>query len=92
MRWYGEGAEGAEGVEGACVPDDDTLILCVDQHVSVHVVGQGVDVGRVLILGLWARDTKCRHSSVTIVSAKATPSQDLYCKTRENMFPDCGYL
>jgi hypothetical protein len=33
-------------------PDDDTLVLPVDHHVSVHVVCQGVDVRRVLILGL----------------------------------------
>ena len=33
-------------------PDDDTLILSVDHHVSVHVISQGVDVGGVLILGL----------------------------------------
>lgn len=34
-------------------PDDDTLVLVVYHHVSVHVVGQSVDVGWVLILGLW---------------------------------------
>lgn len=33
-------------------PYDDTLILPVDHHVSVHVVSQGVDVRWVLILGL----------------------------------------
>ena len=33
-------------------PDDDTLVLGVDHHVAVHVVRQGIDVGRVLILGL----------------------------------------
>ena len=33
-------------------PDDDTLILSVDHHVSVHVISQGVDVVGVLILGL----------------------------------------
>lgn len=36
-----------------CVlPDDHTLVLTVDHHVSVHVVSQSVDVGRVLVLGL----------------------------------------
>lgn len=35
-------------------PDDDTLVLVVYHHVSVHVVGQSVDVGWVLILGLWS--------------------------------------
>lgn len=34
------------------VPDDDTLVLPVDQHVPVHVVSQGVDVGGIFILGL----------------------------------------
>lgn len=33
-------------------PDDDTLVLTVDHHVTVHVVSQGVDVRGVLILGL----------------------------------------
>lgn len=33
-------------------PDDDALILPIDHHVSVHVVGQGVDMRWVLILGL----------------------------------------
>lgn len=33
-------------------PDDDALVLRVDHHVPVHVVGQGVDVRRVLVLGL----------------------------------------
>ncbi len=33
-------------------PDDDTLILSVDHHVSVHVISQRVDVRRILILGL----------------------------------------
>jgi hypothetical protein len=26
------------------VPDNDTLVLAVDEHVPVHVVGEGVDV------------------------------------------------
>lgn len=34
------------------VPDDDTLVLTVDEHVPVHVVREGVDVGWILILGL----------------------------------------
>lgn len=33
-------------------PNDDTLILSVNHHVSVHVISQGVDVGWILILGL----------------------------------------
>lgn len=33
-------------------PDDDALILPFDHHVPVHVVRQGVDVRRILILGL----------------------------------------
>lgn len=35
-------------------PNDDTLVLPIDHHVSVHVVGQGVDVRRILVLGLQA--------------------------------------
>lgn len=33
-------------------PDDDTLVLHVNHHVSVHIVGQGIDMRGVLILGL----------------------------------------
>lgn len=33
-------------------PDDDTLILSINHHVSVHVVCQSIDVRWVLILGL----------------------------------------
>lgn len=33
-------------------PDDDTLVLTVNHHVSVHVVSQSIDVRGVLILGL----------------------------------------
>lgn len=33
-------------------PDDDALILPFDHHVPVHVVRQGIDVRRILILGL----------------------------------------
>lgn len=38
------------------LPDDDTLILSVNHHVSVHVICQSVDMRRVLILSL--RDDK----------------------------------
>lgn len=34
------------------LPDDDTLVLTVDHHISVHVICQSVDVRRVLILSL----------------------------------------
>ena len=34
------------------LPDDDTLVLTINHHVSVHVVCQSVDVRRVLILSL----------------------------------------
>lgn len=34
------------------LPDDDTLVLAVNHHVSVHMVSQSVDVGGVLILSL----------------------------------------
>jgi len=30
-------------------PDDDALVLVVDEHVPVHVVGERVDVRRVLV-------------------------------------------
>lgn len=38
-------------------PDYDTLTLCVDHHVAVHVVGEGVDMRRVLVRRLPARIT-----------------------------------
>lgn len=34
------------------VPDDDTLVLTVDEHVPVHVVGESIDVWGILVLGL----------------------------------------
>jgi hypothetical protein len=34
------------------LPNDDALVLVVDGHVAVHVVGEGVHVRRVLVLGL----------------------------------------
>lgn len=34
------------------LPDDDTLVLSVDDHVSVHTVCKGIDMRWVLILGL----------------------------------------
>lgn len=33
-------------------PDDDALVLAIYQHIAVHVIGQGVDVRRVLVGGL----------------------------------------
>ena len=33
-------------------PNDDALVLSIDHHVSVHVIGQGVDVRWILVLGL----------------------------------------
>lgn len=43
------------GSEAPVLPDDDTLVLTVDEHVPVHVVGEGIDVWRILILGLPGR-------------------------------------
>lgn len=40
------------GTPGHPLPDDDALVLPIDQHVSVHVVRQGVDVGGIFILSL----------------------------------------
>lgn len=34
------------------VPDDDTLVLTVNEHVPVHVVREGIDVRGILVLGL----------------------------------------
>lgn len=34
------------------LPNDDTLVLTVYHHVSVHVICQSVDVRRILILSL----------------------------------------
>lgn len=41
-----------QNVPHPTIPDNDTLVLTVDQHIPVHVVGEGVDVGGILILGL----------------------------------------
>ncbi len=44
---------GADSLAGAALTaDDDALVLRLDQHVAVHVVGQRVNVRRVLIDGL----------------------------------------
>lgn len=40
------------------LPDDDTLVLSVDDHVSVHTVGEGIDMRRVLILRLGKQKQK----------------------------------
>jgi len=43
---------GADGLASAgLAADDHALALGVDEHVAVHEVGEGVDVGRVLDLG-----------------------------------------
>lgn len=34
------------------LPDDDALVFPVDQHIAVHVVGQGVDMGGIFVLSL----------------------------------------
>lgn len=34
------------------IPDDDTLVFTVDEHVPIHVVGEGIDMRGILILGL----------------------------------------
>lgn len=38
------------------LPDDDTLVLTVDEHVAVHVVREGIDVRGILVLGLAGGD------------------------------------
>ena len=41
---------GGHRLAGARLPaDDDALVLVVNLHVAVHVVREGVDVGRVLV-------------------------------------------
>lgn len=47
------------------LPDDDTLVLSVNDHVSVHTVGEGIDMRRVLILRL---EEQNRNQNQTIVS------------------------
>lgn len=49
---YLHGTAWASAWEAENSPDDNTLILPVNHHVSVHVVSQGVDVRWILILGL----------------------------------------
>lgn len=43
------------GSEAPVLPDDDALVLTVDEHVPVHVVGEGIDVRGILVLGLPGR-------------------------------------
>ena len=31
------------------LPDNDALVLRIDQHIAVHVVSEGVDVGRIFV-------------------------------------------
>lgn len=47
------------------LPDDDTLVLSVNDHVPVHTVGQGIDMRRVLILRL---EEQNRNQNQTTVS------------------------
>lgn len=54
-RVWGEWVTGVRGSPAAPtypLPDDDALVLPIDQHVAVHVVGQGVDMGGIFILSL----------------------------------------
>ena len=41
-----------DAVAGQFSPDDDAVVLGVDKHVAVHLIGQRVHVGRVLMTGL----------------------------------------
>ena len=34
------------------LPDDDTLVLPINEHVAIHVVRQRIDVGWVFVLSL----------------------------------------
>lgn len=45
-------------------PDDDTLVLHVNHHVSVHIVGQGIDMRGVLILGLKHNRYRLQHTLI----------------------------
>ena len=61
------GREGGREEEMVWVvsPDDDTLVLVLYQHVPVHAVRQGPDVGRVLIGRLYTHThTHMSHTSM----------------------------
>lgn len=54
-RVWGQRVTGVRGSPAAPtypLPDDDALVLPIDQHVAVHVIGQGVDMGGIFILSL----------------------------------------
>ena len=43
------------------LPDDDTLALHVNQHIPVHGIREGINMGRVLIGGL----SKEKHNNIS---------------------------
>ena len=62
---------------GVCVitlPNDDTLVFHVDQHVSVHVVCQGIHVRRVLVRGLEKRNEE-KHYKASMKRRKLATSK-----------------
>ena len=50
-------------------PDDDALVFVVDRHVAIHVVGQSVDVRRILVLGL--KPNILTESSIEVIKSKS---------------------
>lgn len=47
------------------VPDDDTLVLSVNDHVSVHIICKSIDVGWVFVLCLEKQNkTKSNHGQI----------------------------
>ena len=52
---------GGDGLAGtAFTADDDTLVLIVDEHISVHIISQRVDVRRVFVLRLQREHSRIR--------------------------------
>ena len=59
------------------IPDDDTLVLVLNQHVPVHIVRQRPNMGRVLVRCLYT-DTEQKHSQQNNV----TTDNEAYTSTR----------
>ena len=63
--------------ESVYIPDDDTLVLVLNQHVPVHVVRQRPNMGWVLVRCLYT-DTEQKHSQQNNV----TTDNEAYTSTR----------
>lgn len=59
------------------IPDDDTLVLSVNNHVPVHVICESIDVWWIFILCLGEQENKRYHDQLGHIAHLF--SQPLFC-------------